>query len=91
MLMCIFLISLKNLELGDPGERVIHYWHGTVCHRFASVFRKFSLQFFFTLEAARHKRQVDNTQAQAGVPAAAPANSVPVQVKKILNSVTRLR
>ena len=52
----------------------------TSCH----VFRKFSLQFFFTLEAARHKRQVDNTQAQAGVPAAAPANSVPVQVKKIL-------
>ena len=59
----------------------------TSCHDF----RKFSLQFFFTLEAARHKRQVDNTQAQAGVPAAAPANSVPVQVKKILNSVTRLR
>ena len=29
----------QRLCLGDQGEHVIHYLHGTVCHRFVNVFR----------------------------------------------------
>lgn len=32
-----FFILWQRLCLGDQGEHVIHYSHGTVCHRFVNV------------------------------------------------------